>query len=79
MKKKLAIQKQKHTLLQKQIEQQKVLFGKLESNKSMSVADKTTIIKVNYFEAVAGQTIFLIVFIKVKTIFEAVCRHNRHF
>ena len=48
MKKKLAIQKQKHTLLQKQIEQQKVLFGKLESNKNMSVADKTTIIKVNY-------------------------------
>ena len=48
MKKKLAIQKKKHTLLQKQIEQQKVLFGKLESNKNMSVADKTTIIKVNY-------------------------------
>ena len=46
MKKKLAIQKQKHGLLQKQIEQQKVLFSKLESNKNISVADKATIIKV---------------------------------
>lgn len=43
--KNLEIQKQKQILLEKQLEQQKILLKKIEDNKNMSAEDKATVIK----------------------------------